>query len=309
MQKAIPNYRIYGDFDTDFSLNPVYIDDIKSSSALNNWIIEPHRHDDLYHLGYFFSGGGSMQIRGNNYTITSPSFCIIPAGDVHRFNVQNDIEGIMITISKIYMDQLLVNAKSSQKILDQPSYINNDEQPELSEVIAPLFRQLRAEYSGRQPDRSLSIQCLLGLILTRITRLILQGAHNDKGAYQEDRSLWLYRSFQNMIGYPLVAKKSVPEYAAQLRISATHLNRICQAIAGKSALQVIHIRIISEAKINLAYTFQSVSEVAYRLGFEDVSYFSRFFKKQTGITPKKFKVKVRRQHHINDDVGNEDKLS
>jgi AraC-like DNA-binding protein len=58
---------------------------------------------------------------------------------------------------------------------------------------------------------------------------------------------------------------------------------------GKTALELIHLYMISEAKNMLVAGDQSISEIAYQLGFENPPYFSRLFKKKVGITPKEFK--------------------
>jgi len=292
--KDVPNYRVYLDFDRDFSLNPVHIDDVKTSTRQNNWVIHPHRHDDLCHLIYFYSGTGQMHSGGKTYPLEVPCFFFIPAGDVHSFNVDKDIEGILVTVSRSYLEQLVADDSSCLDQLDNHLLIQGtlSGSPDFRRGLDQLFRKLRVEYTERQLGRNIAIRSILGQIFIEYVRLAgeLEATPDDP---LQDRNLWYYRRFQNLIGYSLADKKAVSEYAAELRISVTHLNRICQSIAGKSALKIIHDRILSEAKVNLAYTFQSVSEVAYRLGFDDISYFSRFFKSHVGISPREFKSRVR----------------
>jgi AraC family transcriptional activator of pobA len=302
MQKAIPNYRVYGQFDVDFSLNPVHVDRVKSSTEVNDWVIEPHRHDDLCHLVYFFSGTGTMYLNNALIPLNTPCCCFVPAGDVHSFEVQKDIEGTIVTVSREYLNDLLASSQSCLQSLDKAIVIERNGQEDATSEILTLFRQLRSEYRNRQPARGVSMRCLLGLIFSQIMR-----ANNVFSAHQrpseKDRNLWYYRQFQQLVSHSFADKKPISEYAMQLRISVTHLNRISHTVTGKSALKIIHDRVISEAKVNLAYSFQSVSEVAYQLGFEDISYFSRFFKKHTGLSPKAFKDSVIRQHQEPLDTG------
>ncbi len=63
-------------------------------------------------------------------------------------------------------------------------------------------------------------------------------------------------------------------------------------MVNKNALQLIHERVLLEAKRNLIYTVQSVSQISYGLGFNDPAYFSRFFKRLTGQPPKAFRHAV-----------------
>ena len=68
-----------------------------------------------------------------------------------------------------------------------------------------------------------------------------------------------------------------------------HLNRICQAIAGKSASQLVQEHVLDEARKYLTYTTYSVSEIAYLLHFEYPNYFAKFFRKHTGLSPTEFR--------------------
>ena len=83
--------------------------------------------------------------------------------------------------------------------------------------------------------------------------------------------------------------KFINEYARELNITPVHLNRICQATVGKSALRAVHEFLFLEAEKYLKYTKYSVSEIAYRLNFEDAAYFSRFFSKYAGVSPKQYR--------------------
>jgi AraC family transcriptional activator of pobA len=67
--------------------------------------------------------------------------------------------------------------------------------------------------------------------------------------------------------------------------------------SGKSAIMHIHERIVLEAKRLVFHTNSSVKEIAFELGFEDASYFNRFFKRLTGITPVEYKNAIRKMYH------------
>jgi AraC family transcriptional activator of pobA len=82
---------------------------------------------------------------------------------------------------------------------------------------------------------------------------------------------------------------NVSMLAAQLNLSPRYLSDLLKQETGKTAIELIHIYLINEAKNRLRNDDQRVSEIAYALGFEDLSYFSRLFKKETGVTPNQFK--------------------
>jgi AraC family transcriptional activator of pobA len=81
----------------------------------------------------------------------------------------------------------------------------------------------------------------------------------------------------------------VADYADALGITPSHLNTVCKQLTGKSTLEVVHERLGLAARRELAYTERNIAGVAHRLGFEDPSYFTRFFKRETGVTPGEFR--------------------
>jgi AraC family transcriptional activator of pobA len=77
--------------------------------------------------------------------------------------------------------------------------------------------------------------------------------------------------------------------ANELSVSPRYLSDLLKQETGKTALELIHAHLVSEAKNQLLGAYQSVAETAYGLGFENPSYFSRLFKKEVGMTPNEFK--------------------
>jgi AraC-like DNA-binding protein len=74
-------------------------------------------------------------------------------------------------------------------------------------------------------------------------------------------------------------------YAEKLHVTVNYLNKICKSEASKTAGDIVRKRITIEAQRLLHYTNLSVNEIAHDLGFENVSYFITFFKKQTLSRP------------------------
>ncbi|MEN7550861.1 AraC family transcriptional regulator [Rapidithrix thailandica] len=82
-----------------------------------------------------------------------------------------------------------------------------------------------------------------------------------------------------------VALKKMSEYARELGVSQNHLNDTVKAVTGKSAGQLIKSQLIKQATVCLKASTKSVSEIAYLLGYDDPSYFARYYKSQTGQSP------------------------
>ena len=88
-------------------------------------------------------------------------------------------------------------------------------------------------------------------------------------------------------------------YAEMLNISAGHMGDVVKEQSGKPAIAHIHERVILEAKRLLFHTDYVIKEIAFHLGFEDASYFSRFFKRMTGHTPVDYRLNIRKMYHAN----------
>ena len=80
--------------------------------------------------------------------------------------------------------------------------------------------------------------------------------------------------------------------ASEIGITTTQLNRVCRSVLGHPALAVLHARICLEAQRELAYTTLSIKHIAYRLGFTDAGYFTRFFERETGATPSAWRAQA-----------------
>jgi AraC-like DNA-binding protein len=83
--------------------------------------------------------------------------------------------------------------------------------------------------------------------------------------------------------------KRVSDYAEEIGVSQNHLNDTIKAISGMSAGQMIKDQLIKHATMCLKYSTKSIGEIAYTLGFEDPSYFARYYKLRTGQSPSEFR--------------------
>ena len=88
----------------------------------------------------------------------------------------------------------------------------------------------------------------------------------------------------------------VNEYAELLNVTPNHLSETIKKITGKTAGEVIHQRLILEAKRRLLHSSISAKELAYALNFNDPSYFSRFFKANTDLSPEGFRNEIRKKY-------------
>jgi len=148
--------------------------------------------------------------------------------------------------------------------------------------LATDFEKLHKEYYTPNAYRTQILQSFLLSLLFKYKNL-----HESIGikSNQLSKKQALVFEFQNLIANCYVRHKKVGEYAEKLNVSANTLNQTVKEALGKSAKALISEKIIQEAKKQLKYSTDDVSEIAYCMGFEEPTHFTRFFKKHTSITP------------------------
>lgn len=99
----------------------------------------------------------------------------------------------------------------------------------------------------------------------------------------------LERQFPIEDNHPMISLRTASDFASQLNVHVNHLNRSVKEVTNKTTSQIIGDRILQESKILLRHSAWNVSEVAYALGFKEVTHFNNFFKKNTHTSPLKFR--------------------
>lgn len=157
-----------------------------------------------------------------------------------------------------------------------------DESPKFN----TLLQVFDDEFQNRDDIQGEMLQILLKRLIIKITRL----AKNQLfGAKSDDKEVELVRQFNILVDRHYRTHKRVSDYADMLFKSPKTLANTFSRIQGATPLQIIHDRIVLEAKRKLLHTDFSVKEIAFQLGYEDVGSFHKLFKKQTSISPQSFK--------------------
>src|SRR5690606_35236722 len=109
--------------------------------------------------------------------------------------------------------------------------------------------------------------------------------------YESRKYNSIYKSFKQLVTIHALNEVKVTDYAKRLFVTAGHLNDVIKEVTGKNAKNIINEQRILEAKRLLFWTNTPIREVAYQTGFDDPAYFTRFFKKYTGLLPTDFQRK------------------
>jgi len=167
--------------------------------------------------------------------------------------------------------------------------------PSEEKTIWEIYHKIETEYTNNQDEYSRE------LILAHVDALLKYSQRFYKRQFINRAELSgktvtrFNQEIERYVSSGLLGIKGLPsvhEMAGRLNISAGYLSDVLKQESGKTALEHIHIYLISEAKNRLRGEDKSVSEIAYALGFENLSYFSRLFKKEVGVSPNYFKKQM-----------------
>jgi AraC family transcriptional activator of pobA len=252
-----------------------------------DWEINEHLHADLCQIFMIESGGGVLFSEQNEVSIEGPSLIIIPTNTLHGFAFEPNIVGEVLTFSENFLETLFKNSPKILLELNHLKYLQFDNDLSNFEQIKNYKSLILKEMYEENLEKQTIVQSLFTLFFIGIYRFSFSLKNTISAS--DNRTLMYFQAFKKHIKQTIQETKPISEYAKELNITTVHLNRICNALVQKSALQIVQDYLIVEAKKYLLNTNYSISEVSYLLNFKDPAYFTRLFKKQTGVSPSEFK--------------------
>ena len=267
--------------------------------------MEPFRHQ-FYAIAIKAEGEGDVYTGHNNQFPKGSTIFFNSPFQILSWDIVPDWKGYYI----MFTQEFISRSKHFNTLLEDFPFLRIDrsipfeiEQDDL-EIVVSLFGKIYGEYHSEHNDRFQFIEVYVLLLLNYIRRYFAEQLTPEAAAQELQKAdLKLLSRFQTLIEVSFhsdevpaedINLQSVGYYAEQLNVHPNHLNAVVKSISGRTALQLIHHHVIQQAKSYLAQTEMSVQEVAYALHFDSPNYFSRFFKKNTNVTP----LAYRKQHPV-----------
>lgn len=289
---AVPIFSLYGEHGATPDVEFVHIEQIATRSQRYDWEIASHAHRGLFQMLCIFGGGARVHLDDMALDVGPATAIVIPPSVVHAFRFLPGTEGWVLTVA----ESLLAGPDAAQAALFEPLRVepclvdlggpggNGDDG--VAARVAALLGQIDEEFRRPKTGRNQMFDWLVRAVLLLVARQRAPEAapHDGRSGRGE-----LFARFRELVEAHYAEHWPVPRYAARLSVTESRLNRLCQALAGKSAFDVVQDRLLLEARRKLFYIAAPVSQLAYELGFSDPAYFCRFFKKRTGVAPSAFR--------------------
>ena len=289
-QALIPNFLLYGTKETTgpnrfFSVLRVG----QAGASPDSTHYAPHRHAHLYEVMWLLSGQLTLTVDEVTHSLGPNTLCLIPAGRVHESVVSADYASILLHFSVDFLLSELSEA-GSQLVAGYGAPPQHVATAATARRIQGLFECIEEEFARASRERTELIRQYLRIILLELQReagAARTGPSGDAGRGVTNR-------FLELIEQHYATKKQVSDYAELLHLTSNHLTAMVKHATCRAAGQLIRDRVILEAKRLLLFSDASVSEVAYALHYDDVSYFWRLFKKAVHVSPTEFKKQGQR---------------
>jgi AraC family transcriptional regulator, transcriptional activator of pobA len=275
----------------DIKVHGIYFNSLVKFLNLYCFIRKEHAHD-FYSVILFTGGTGSIVINNDSYTVKPHTICIVAPHQMHSFEHLQDAEGIIF----FFCQDFYVEEFSFIRLLNLFSYTsqtgNNVCNPCLclsdSEFrpVNTVIKSIEGEYELYTPSNNSAviIRSHLNIMLLKLSEL-----YETKSGKSNNSDSILIHSLSHLVDSYFIQEQQLGFYTSAFNMSESQLNYICNKHFNCGLKKILQNRLMQEARKLLLSSELSVSEIAYKLNFEDNSYFNKVFKNKNGLTPKRFR--------------------
>jgi len=269
-----------------FELYPLdeYLED--SDSCAN----KPHIHS-FYQIIWFVEGVGKHYVDFNEYDFSENTIFFIPKGQIHYFD-NSPCKGYVIHFNETFLADnendvdIFLKHNIFNSFESEPFFrVKGDRTVDLQNIVNQMQDEIKRDNQFAHKDY---LKHLLNLFLISIQRI---GERNNCRNLSINNPYHIvFVKFRQLLETNYRKIHTVNEYAGLLNISAKTLTNYTKSVSFQTPLEIVNERITLEAKRLLTHSGLNINEIAFELGFEDPSYFVKFFKRHTKISPGQFRL-------------------
>ncbi len=242
---------------------------------------------NFYDITLISDGTGDFWLDNEQHTISPNTLFFTSPGQVRRW-FTDDLDGLCL----FFPAEFLLEHFNDSLFLHRLRYFHAGTGPlslnvtvEQQVYLKERFNTMREEINHLSDDSPHLLRAIAYEVLVKINRWYA----SQNGQKLDNFSHQTISQFRKLIELHYKTTQSVTEYASLLNLTPGHLNFLCQKHLGTQANQLIHARVMSEARRLLVHTDQSINIISQHLGFKDSSYFSRSFKRAINQSPLQYR--------------------
>lgn len=252
------------------------------------------QHNNFYSLIWIKKGSGLLKVDYSEYLFDEGRLFTFAPYQPFMFSTDQKISGVVI---QFHSDFYCIHKIAQETNCDKLVFNNIYQEPSIdidtavAQKLDLIIAQLKAEFDGHENVEYKLLVPNLIIFLVTIARIKAQ-AKSISPQFSEADIPFILRSLKTGIEENYKEKHSASDYAELLNISPNALAKLVKTHFNKTLTDLITERIIIQAKRELYLTNKSIKEIAWLLGYADESYFSRFFKVNTDISPQMYRDTV-----------------
>ena len=267
----------------------LYYEPINVRGQQHDWTIPAHRHEGLHQFQLLTQGSALATLDGGQIEMRAPAALMVAPGVVHGFVYERSSVGQQVTVPTESLRAWLGTALTLDAQLRLCIHVARSSTGGGLDECEALFASLAQEFAQSRPGRA---EALNAHALVLALWFLRHEAGDRCGLRQQALRDTLVRRYRALLEHNFRQQRPVQFYAQALGITADHLSRTCRATTGEGALDLMHARVVLEARRLLVHTQDPVTHVARELGFDDPGHFSRFFSKAVGQPPSAYRDAV-----------------
>ena len=251
-----------------------HIETIAARSSLHDWEIAPHRHVEFVQVLLVESGQVDVTLDARRQVCAAPCSVLAPSHVVHGFGFVPGTKGYVLTLSADFVARAQGPGDPLHRLLGQGAITKWP--PEQTGPLFVLAREMLSLLSLLPEETNLHLA-----LAEAIARLLASQTGPAAGTATDAR----VTRFRALVERHFREHRALDFYAGQLGMTRRTLARLTAARLGASPKPIIDQRLTAEARRLLHYTNAGAAQVAAELGFDDPSWFSRFYLRKTGKRP------------------------
>ncbi len=250
-----------------------------TTSGFGRTRLVPRWHEHI-ELLYFSSGGCSFTCNGKTFSVKKDDFVVVNSSEIHSFVANEHIEYFCILIYPEFFSDIKFSNILIENLIHKDEYIKN------------CLNEIYDEYSANSEGSDMMLKSHTYRLMAYLMRNYTASRLSSKDFDAQTARLKRMNVLLEYISENYHEKITTAQLAKLCYLSESHFCRFFKNAIGKSATEYINEYRIEKASVMLLNTDESITAIASDVGFDDVNYFSRIFKKIKKITPGEY-----RQNH------------